>query len=84
MAEATWGRQMGSEGGFAGHPGQVERLNRVFTPSDEELVVAEPIVAAAEQAERAGKGAVWLDDWMIDGPIVVRAEQWLERAKRFR
>jgi citrate lyase beta subunit len=75
---------MGSEGGFAAHPRQVERPNRVFTPSDEELAVAERIVAAAEQAERAGKGAVRLDDWMIDGPIVVRAEQSLERAKFFR
>ena len=72
-AAAVRGRQMGSEGGFAAHPGQVERLNKVFTPTEEELV-----------AEMEGKGAVRHEGRMIEAPIVMRAERLLARAKRFR
>ncbi len=81
-AAARRGRQIGSEGGFAVHPGQVERLNRVFTPSAEEVAAAGRIVAAAREAERAGRGVVRLGDRMIDGPIIVRAERLLARAGR--
>lgn len=83
-AAAARGRQMGSEGGFCAHPGQVERLNKVFTPSETELAEARRIVAAAEEAERKGLGAVRLDDRMIDGPIIVRAQRLIDRAERYR
>ncbi|MGI9353746.1 MAG: hypothetical protein ACR2PF_01075, partial [Rhizobiaceae bacterium] len=82
-AAAASGRQMGSEGGFCAHPGQVERLNKVFTPSEGELAEARRIVAAAKEAERQGLGAVRLDDRMIDGPIIVRAQRLIDRAERF-
>lgn len=81
---ARRGQQMGSEGGFCVHPGQVERLNKVFTPSDEELNQAKRIIAAAKAAEEQGLGAVRLDDRMIDGPIIVRAQRLVERAESFR
>ncbi len=83
-AAALGGRQMGSEGGFAAHPGQIERLNKVFTPTDEELATAERLVAAARQGERTGKGAVRHEGRMIELPIVLRAERLLERARRYR
>lgn len=83
-AAALRGRQMGSEGGFAAHPGQVERLNKVFTPTEEELAAAERLIAAAREAEMDGKGAVRHEGRMIEAPIVMRAERLLARAKRFR
>ncbi len=82
-AAASRGREMGSEGAFAVHPTQVERLNRVFTPSSEEVAAAERIVAAARKAEEEGLGAVRLDGGMIDGPIILRAERLVERARKF-
>jgi citrate lyase subunit beta/citryl-CoA lyase len=60
-AAARRGLQMGSEGSFCVHPGQVAKLNQVFTPSDEELAQAARIVAAAQQAAEQGLGAVRLD-----------------------
>ncbi len=81
-AAARRGRQMGSEGGFAVHPGQVERLNRVFTPAPEELEIAKRIIATAREAEAAGKGAARLDGRMIDLPIIIRAKRLLDRGKR--
>ena len=83
-AAAERGWQLGSEGGFAAHPGQVKRLNRVFTPSDADVATAERIVAAAREAECAGIGALRLDGRMVDGPIIIRAERLLERARRYR
>ncbi len=76
-AAARRGRAMGSEGGFAVHPVQVERLNRAFTPSPEEIEWARRVVAAAEDAQARGLGAVRLDGRMIDLPVVVRARRLL-------
>ena len=81
-AAARRGRAMGSEGGFAVHPVQVEALNRAFTPSREELDWARRVVAAAEDAEARGLGAVRLDGRMIDLPVVVRARRLLAVRRR--
>ncbi|MEO1494700.1 MAG: CoA ester lyase [Pseudomonadota bacterium] len=78
-AAARRGRAMGSTGGFAVHPDQVTRLNRVFSPSEAELVWATRVVAAATEAEAEGLGAVRLDDRMIDLPIILRAQKLLAR-----
>lgn len=79
-AAAERGRLMGSEGGFAVHPGQVERLNRVFTPDATALAHAQRVVDAAEQADAKGLGVITLDGRMIDLPIVIRARRLLARA----
>ena len=76
---AQAGRDMGSRGGFAVHPNQVAILNDVFTPSEDEIASARKIVAAADDAEAAGTGAVSLDGRMIDLPIVIRAKRLLAR-----
>lgn len=77
-AAAQRGRAMGSSGGFAVHPNQVDILNRVFSPGEEELKWAENVVAAARNAEQQGLGAVSMDGRMIDLPIVLRAQQLLD------
>ncbi len=83
-SRAALGRHLGSEGGFAVHPGQVACLNRVFTPGSEEVSLAQRIVDAAREAERGGIGVVRVDGRMVEGPIVTRAERLLERARRVR
>ena len=82
-AAAQRGRAMGSVGGFAVHPNQVAVLNRVFQPTAEEIDWAEKVVAASEDAQVKGLGAVSLDGRMIDLPIVLRAQRLLERAKAY-
>ncbi|MEM1131203.1 MAG: aldolase/citrate lyase family protein, partial [Pseudomonadota bacterium] len=59
-AAARRGRCMGSVGGYAVHPGQVAVLNRVFSPSPEDIEWATRVVAAAAEAEATGLGAVSL------------------------
>lgn len=79
---AQKGRAMGSTGGFAVHPNQVDILNRVFSPSADEISWAEKVVAAASEAEAQGLGAVSMDGRMIDLPIILRAQRLLDTHKQ--
>jgi len=72
-------RRFGFSGSSCIHPTQVAILNELFSPSPEELDQARRVVAALEQGERDGQGAVALDGRMIDAPIAARARRLLER-----
>lgn len=75
---ALYARSLGSTGGYAVHPSQVELLNRVFAPTDAELDWARRVVSAAKTAEEDGEGVFQLDGQMIDLPVVTRARRILE------
>jgi citrate lyase subunit beta / citryl-CoA lyase len=72
--------RLGFQGKSAIYPGQVEIINRVFSPSQEELEFARKVVAAFDEAEARGDAAIQLDGRMIDYPIAVKARWLLERA----
>ena len=80
-AECRYGRQLGYTGKMAIHPGQLEIINRAFSPSPDEIARAAQIVSAAEQHRAAGIGAFALDGRMIDAPVVKSAENVLARAR---
>ena len=64
---ATRSRQLGYDGKWALHPDQIEVLNEIFTPSQEEYDRAEDILEAYQKAtEDDRKGAVLFGDEMID------------------
>jgi citrate lyase subunit beta/citryl-CoA lyase len=48
------------------HPGQIATANEVFAPSAEEVAAARKIVAAFEQPENQGKGAITVDGRMVE------------------
>jgi citrate lyase subunit beta/citryl-CoA lyase len=75
------GKTLGSDGGFAIHPRQVEALNRIFTPAAEEVAAARRIVEAFDAALAAGSGAISLDGNMIDAPVAEQARRVLARAR---
>jgi citrate lyase beta subunit len=80
-AEARLARSLGFRGKACIHPAQVEVVNRVFSPTAEEVDWARRVVDAYEQGERAGRGAVALDGAMVDLPVVARARRILAEAK---
>ena len=82
-AAALKARALGASGSFAIHPGQVEILNRVFMPSDEEFHEAQKIIALAEEAGQSGDAIVARNGKMIDAPIVDRARKVLALRQRF-
>ena len=78
------GRKFGFRGKFAIHPAQIDVINEGFSPSPEEVEYARRVVAAFEEAERAGRGATSLDGKVIDVPVVRRARGLLEWAEDLR
>ena len=70
-------KHIGFKGKFAIHPGQIEPLNQVFSPSLEEVEHARRVIRAFEEAERAGRGSTSLDGKVIDVPVVKRARALL-------
>jgi citrate lyase subunit beta/citryl-CoA lyase len=72
--------QMGFDGKALISPHHVFDVNRLFSPSQDEVEWAQRVMAAAERAKAEGKGAVSLDGKMIDAPIIKRAQNTLELA----
>ncbi len=81
-ALAEEARDLGYEGFMAIHPSQLPIINAVFSPSDEEIREWRSILAAMEQAEAEGRGAIRLDGRLVDAAHVHTARQQLERTRR--
>jgi len=80
-ASAKRARTLGCEGKMAIHPSQVELANELFKPSADEVEQARRALAALEQAEQAGAGAVALDGKMIDIASIRQAEATVKKAE---
>lgn len=61
------------------HPNQIDVINRIFSPTEKEILRAQKIVAAYEQEK---KGAFSLDGKMIDKPIIERSLKIIAKAKK--
>jgi citrate lyase subunit beta/citryl-CoA lyase len=80
LADAELAKSLGFSGKAAISPRQIQIINRVFSPSEEDIDYAQSVFRAIESARAQGKGAVSLNGKMIDAPIVERARQVLEAA----
>ncbi|MGE4282091.1 MAG: CoA ester lyase [Clostridia bacterium] len=80
MKDAVFAREMGFGGKAVISPRHIEIVNKVFSPSEDEIYYAQRVMETIEAAKRQGKGVVSLDGKMIDAPIVERARQILENA----
>ncbi len=80
-ASALRGRALGFEGKWAIHPSQIEIANAVFTPSAGQIAWAKDIAAKMEQAAAEGKGAIGLNNMLIDRAHVLLSEKILRRAR---
>lgn len=82
VADAKTVRQMGFQGKLAIHPGQIEPLNEVFTPTPEEMAWATKIVAVFDESEAKGQAIFQVDGKMIEYPIANRARRILELSEQ--
>lgn len=81
-ARAARARAIGYDGKWALHPGQLDPLNEVFSPSEEEIARASAVVEELERAAASdGRGAVMLDGEMIDEAMRKQAVGVLARAQ---
>lgn len=74
-------KSLGFDGKGCIHPRQIRVIHEAFAPSGPELEKARKIVAAFEEAQAKGLGAVALGSKMIDPPVVKRALRVVELAK---
>ena len=83
-ASARRARDLGFQGKLCIHPEQIDPINTLFTPDEEEIDRARRIIAAFESAEAAGSASIRLDGQFIDYPIVERARRIVDIAHRDR
>ena len=79
-AQARRSAVLGCEGKWAIHPSQVDIVNTIFSPSEEEVTRAKRVLSAMEEAKREGRGAVTLDGRLIDLASIRQAEVLVRKA----
>lgn len=79
-ADTEAARAVGFHGKLVIHPAQVVTVNGIFRPTPESVEYARRIVAAHEEAEQRGEGAVQIEGRMVDRPVAVRARRMIELA----
>ena len=80
--EAREAARDGFTGKMAIHPSQVDAINAAFTPTADEVALAEEIVQAFASNPEAG--VIAIEGSMVDRAHVVRAERLLARARAAR
>lgn len=79
--QADQGSKLGYDGKQVIHPDQVDIVQSVFTPDEEEITAAKVILAAYAAHQEARRGAFAIDGKMIDAPVVKSAQNVIERAR---
>jgi len=81
--DARLAAEMGFDGKWAIHPEQVKVINRVFTPTEQELARARELVEAYEKADvEAGTGVFVYKGEMIDAASLVAEQKKLAVARK--
>ncbi|MBW1842883.1 MAG: CoA ester lyase [Deltaproteobacteria bacterium] len=80
-AQARRSAVLGCEGKWAIHPSQVDVVNEIFSPSEEEVTRAKRVISAMDEAKREGRGAVTLDGRLIDLASIRQAEVLVRKAE---
>jgi len=80
MRDARQARRLGFRAKSTFHPGQIAIINEVFSPSSDEIIYAERVIAAFDQAVERGDGAVAVGGQLVDQPVVQRARALLTSA----
>lgn len=81
IAEAQQGSMLGFDGKTCIHPGQLDIVNSVFSPSADAIAEAEGIVAAFAAAKAEGKGVTTYKGRMIEGLHAEAATRLLQLAR---
>jgi len=63
------------------HPNQIEIVNELLRPSQEDILYAQKILLAKEKADAEGLGAFSVDGKMVDKPIIDKAIQIIKSSK---
>ena len=81
-SECRDGKGMGFNGKQCIHPDQLDTVNRLFSPSEEEVEWAVRVSIASKKAEAQGRGSWTLDSKMVDAPVIGQAVAIVAKAER--
>ncbi|NEU30631.1 CoA ester lyase [bacterium LRH843] len=76
--ETKHAKNIGFQGKMLIHPQQINVVQSVFRPDEEEIMNAQRIVAAFEEAEKLGSSSIRVGNQFVDYPIVYKARKTLE------
>ncbi len=76
--DAAW---VGFTGKISIHPSQIDVINEVFTPSEEDVARARALLAELEVQQAAGKMAFRFEGQMVDVPHFTQARRILDLAE---
>jgi citrate lyase subunit beta/citryl-CoA lyase len=79
--DARWNRSLGYRGQTVMHPSHVAIVNRVFTPTADEIAFHQGLIQAMEAAERQGIAAVTYQGDMVDEAMVKTSRELLAFAR---
>lgn len=74
-------KSIGMTGKAAINPRQIDTIHEIFAPSEDEIIYAQAVIEAMEEAKRQGKGVFSLHGKMVDAPIITRAQNVVKKAK---
>ncbi len=80
-SEVSSARNLGFAGKSCIHPGQIEIVHDIYTPSTSEIEKSVRIVEAAKEAHIDKGGVITLDGKMIDIPVIAKAQRIVDLAK---
>ena len=80
--DALDARALGFTGKVVFHPNQIDPVNDVFTPGEDEIAHAEKILSAFEESKGTGRGVFMVDGDFVAVDIALMAEKVLRRAGR--
>lgn len=80
MEECRLIKELGFDGKSCIYPKQIAMVNKVFTPSDQEIAKAQAVLDAYQDALAKKSGVISLNGKMIDAPMITRAERVLANA----
>jgi citrate lyase beta subunit len=81
IAETQAALEMGYTGKLAIHPRQVAPIQRVFTPTPEEVAAAQALIEAFNAHQAQGRGVFEYQGRMVDMPMIRAAMSVLQRAR---
>ncbi len=82
LEDAMFAQGLGMKAKACIHPNQLETINKVFSPSLEEIAWAQKVVELSE--ELTDLGAFQYQGKMIDKPIIEKARKMIAKAKEFK
>jgi malyl-CoA/(S)-citramalyl-CoA lyase len=77
---AVMASALGCDGKWAIHPNQLEDINKVFSPSQEDIDRAVTVLRAAQEARQQFRGAIAVEGRMIDQATVRLAQRLYDQA----